>query len=242
MSTNAKLKRGVGIAALVTIALTFWLGLVVTPPAEVMGNLVRMLYIHPPMAWIAYLAYGITTAASLLYLWKRTRRREWDLLAAASAEAGVFFTGLTILTGSIWGRPAWGVWWTWDALLTATAVLFLLYLGYLALRQVPMSETKRGVRSAIAAIVAFIDVPIVHESVYWWKTLHQTPSVLNPSMNVEVHGSMAWTLLLGFVAFTLAYVWMVWTRFETSKRQAKLVDLEVEKAIRERLAAEEVRI
>jgi heme exporter protein C len=221
------------------IALTYWLGLYVTPPAEVMGNLVRLLYVHPPVAWVAYLAYGVTTASSLLYLWKRTRRREFDLLAAASAEVGVIFTGLTLISGSIWGRPTWGVWWTWDALLTSTAVLFLLYLGYLALRQVPMSEEKRGVRSAIAALIAFIDVPIVHESVYWWRTLHQRPSVLDPTLTLKVHGIMAWTLLLGFLAFTMAYIWLTWTRYIVAKREARLADVELDMAVAERLESVE---
>jgi len=235
--TAAKWRRVLGWSALALIALTFWLGLVVTPDAEVFGNLVRMLYIHPPMAWVAYLAFGITTLASILYLWKRTRRPEWDLIAAASAEAGVVFTGLTIVTGSIWGRPTWGVWWTWDALLTATAVLFLLYLGYLALRQVPMSESKRATRSAIWALIAFVDVPIVQESVYWWRTLHQGPTVT--STHLGVHGIMAWTLLLGFVAFTLAYAWMVWTRYELARSRSRLEELETARAIEERLAAQE---
>ncbi|MHB8190607.1 MAG: cytochrome c biogenesis protein CcsA [Ferrimicrobium sp.] len=230
-----RVRRMLGISGLVMIVVTFWLGLFVTPPAEVMGNLVRLLYVHPPVAWVAYLAYGVTTAASLLYLWKRTRRRAFDLIAAASAEVGVLFTGLTLITGSIWGRPTWGVWWTWDALLTATAVLFLLYLGYLALRRVPMSEEKRGVRSAVAALIAFIDVPIVHESVYWWKTLHQRPSVLDPTLTVKVHGSMAWTLLLGFLGFTAAYVWMLWIRYDIAQRQARLADLEISCAIEERV-------
>ena len=225
--SSRRLRFAIGVSSLLLVGLTFWLGLFVTPPAEIMGNLVRLLYVHPPVAWVAYLAYGVTTAASLLYLWKRTRRREFDLIAAASAEVGVVFTGLTLVTGSIWGRPTWGVWWTWDALLTATAVLFLLYLGYLALRMVPMPEEKRGVRSAVAALIAFIDVPIVHESVYWWKTLHQKPSVLNPTLNVEVHGIMAWTLLLGFVAFTLAYIWMTWTRYEISKKRMLLEEAEL---------------
>jgi heme exporter protein C len=235
-----KVRRFIGVAALVGVLLTAWLGMVVTPPAVFFGNLVRLLYVHPSMAWVAFLAFGVTTLASALYLWRRTRRPEWDLLAAASAEAGVVFTGLTLVTGSIWGRPTWGVWWTWDALLTATAVLFLLYLGYLALRRVPASEERRAVRSAVWALIAFIDVPIVNQSVYWWRTLHQKPSLtVGPTNAVEVHGIMAVALLVSFISFTLVYVWMVWTRFEYARRARALEQRELEGAIAERLASVE---
>ena len=170
-----------------------------------MGNLVRLLYVHPPMAWVAFLAFGVASLASLLYLWPRTRAEHFDRLAGASAEVGVVFTGLTLVSGSIWGRPTWGAWWVWDPLLTTTALLFVLYLGYLALRRVPGDFHVRARRSAIGALIAFVDVPIVYFSVEWWRSLHQAPTVLNPTTHkTYVHGSMAWTLLLGFVSFTLA--------------------------------------
>ena len=215
--------RVLGVTALVGVAATVWLGLFVTPPDEFMGNLVRLLYVHPPMAWVAFLAYGVASLASLLYLWPRTRAEHFDRLAGASAEVGVVFTGLTLVSGSIWGRPTWGAWWVWDPLLTTTALLFVLYLGYLALRRVPGELHVRARRSAIAALIAFIDVPIVYFSVEWWRSLHQAPTVLNPTTHkTYVHGSMAWTLLLGFVSFTLVYIWLMAHRY----RLAKLQDLE----------------
>ena len=115
--------RVLGVASLVGVVATVWLGLFVTPPDEFMGNLVRLLYVHPPMAWVAFLAYGVASLASLLYLWPRTRSERFDRLAGASGEVGVVFTGLTLVSGSIWGRPTWGVWWVWDPLLTTTALL-----------------------------------------------------------------------------------------------------------------------
>ncbi len=227
-------RKLVGSLSLILVAATVVLGLWITPPDVVQGQLVRLIYVHPPVAWVAYLAYGVTSIASVLYLWKRTRNIKWDLLAASSAEVGVVFTGLTLVTGSIWGKPAWGVWWTWDARLTTTALLFVLYLGYLALRSVPADSHQRAVRSAIAGLIAFIDVPIVHQSVVWWRTLHQSATVLNPSLSPKIHGEMAMTLLLGFISFTFVYAWMLMHRYEIASMQQQVLDAELEQMIQER--------
>jgi heme exporter protein C len=227
-------RRAVGFVALLLVAATVVLGLWITPPDIVQGQLVRLIYVHPPVAWVAYLAYGVTSIGSVLYLWKRTRNLKWDLLAASSAEVGVIFTGLTLITGSIWGRPAWGVWWTWDARLTTTALLFVLYLGYLALRRVPADSHQRAVRSAIAGLIAFIDVPIVHQSVVWWRTLHQSATVLNATLSPKIHGEMAMTLLLGFIAFTFVYVWMLMHRYQIADMEQSVLDIELEQLIEER--------
>jgi heme exporter protein C len=203
-----------GIAGAIGIALTIWLGLWVTPPDKTQGDLVRLVYIHPPIAWAAlYLAFGVAAGASLLYLWRRTRSLFWDRLAVAAVEVGVVFNALTLATGSLWGRPTWGVWWTWDARLTSTALLLVLFVGYLAIRRIPAAPEVRARRCAIAALVAFVDVPIVHFSVVWWQTLHQGATVLNANLSPTIHGSMAWTLLLGFVSFTCLFVWMVAMRY-----------------------------
>ncbi|MGH9062839.1 MAG: cytochrome c biogenesis protein CcsA [Acidimicrobiales bacterium] len=234
--TASAARRGLGLAALAGLVATVWLGLWVTPPDEHLGEQVRLLYIHPPVAWVAYLAFGVTAAASLLYLWRRSRSRVWDRLAAASAEIGVVFCGLTLISGSIWGKATWGVWWTWGARLTSTALLFVLYLGYLALRRVPSDPDARAKRSAVAAIFAFADVPISYLSVYWWRTLHQTGTVLDPEKQVHVHGSMAWTLLIGFVAFTLAYGWLLAHRYRVAALEDRMEDEGLALAIEERLA------
>ena len=229
--------RGLGVVALSGVAATVWLGLFVTPPDEFMGNLVRLLYIHPPMAWVAFLAFGVASLSSALYLWPRTRSAHFDRLAGSSAEVGVVFTGLTLVSGSIWGRPTWGAWWVWDPLLTTTALLFVLYLGYLALRRVPGDFHERARRSAIGALIAFVDVPIVYFSVEWWRSLHQAPTVLNPTTHkTYVHGSMAWTLLLGFVAFTLVYVWLTAHNYRLAALRDRQEAEGLEAALRERRA------
>ncbi len=211
-----------GVSSLIGIAATVWLGLWVTPPDVNMGQLVRLVYVHPPVAWVAYLAFGITALASVAYLWKKTRARFWDRLAGASAEIGVVFCALTLISGSIWGRPTWGVWWTWDARLTSTALLLVLFLGYLALRKVPGSFESRSKRSSVAALIAFLDVPIDHFSVLWWHTLHQPPTVLNAGLAPHIHGIMAWTLLLGFCAFTMGFAWLLIQRYRIETMREEL--------------------
>lgn len=224
-------------AALVATAVTVWLGMWVTPPDRVQGNLVRLVYLHPPVAWVAlYLAFGSAALCSVLYLWRRTRSLFWDRLAASSVEVGVVFNALTLVTGSIWGRPTWGVWWTWDARLTSTALLLVLFLGYLALRRVPAEPEVRAKRCAVAALVAFVDVPIVHFSVSWWQTLHQGATVLNANLSPTIHGSMAWTLLLGFVAFSLVFVWMVSVRYRIEVLRDHVGDQDLELSLAERHA------
>jgi heme exporter protein C len=225
----------VGLLGVVAVAGTVWLGLWITPPDVTQGNLARLLYIHPPLATVAlYWAGSVAAAGSLLYLWPRTRSLFWDRLAAAAVEVGAVFSALTLITGSLWGRPAWGAWWTWDARLTSTALLLLLELGYLALRRVPADVAVRARRCAVAALLVAVDVPIVHFSVDWWQTLHQTGTVLDPGFHLHVHGSMAWTLLLGFIAFSLIFVWLLGVRYRIEVLQDMVGDQELEVSLVER--------
>jgi heme exporter protein C len=218
--TGNRTTRVLGVAALLSSAVVVYLGLAVTPPDESMGTLVRLIYIHPAVATMAYVAFGVTALASLLYLFPRTRSWRWDRLAGASAEVGVVFCALTLATGSIWGRPTWGVWWTWDARLTLTALLCALFIGYLALRRTAGAPESRAIRCAVAGVLFSAVVPIDHYATQWWQTLHQ-PNTLD-ALHPLIHGSQLWTMLLSFVSFGLIYTWLVIHRTRLEQLESRL--------------------
>ncbi len=230
------LARTLGPLALVTLAVTIWLGIWVTPKDKKQGDLVRLLYVHPALAWIAlYVSFGVVVVASALYLWPRTRSMTLDRVAEAGLEVSVVFIALTLITGSIWGRPTWGVWWAWDARLTSTAVMGVLELGCIALRRAnDDSPVTRARRSAVLVLISAVNVPIIHFSVQWWNTLHQGASVLTPTGKLDVHGSQLWTMLLSFVAFTLAYGWMLRERYRLGDRRSQNERRQLEHAIAQR--------
>ena len=197
---------------------TFVAAMSVSPDA-VQGQLSRIMYVHVPSAWLAYLAFGVTMFGSGMYLWKKNLM--WDRLAHSSAEIGVFFTGLAISLGMIWAKPTWGVWWTWDARLTLTAIMFFVYLGYLALRRTTDDLDLRAKRASILGVVAIIQVPLVHFSVVWWRSLHQAPTIIRPE-GPEMDTSMAVTLLIAVVSFTVMYAAMMIKRMELARLDDEL--------------------
>ena len=198
-----------GWLAALALALGLVLGLLVAPREITQGNVQRIMYVHVPSVWVAYLAFGVVFVASIAYLWKRAAGA--DRVAHASAEVGVVFTGITIASGAIWGKPTWGTWWTWDARLTSVAILFVMYVGYLLVRTM-IDDPERGARyAAVLGIVAALDVPLVHFSVYWWRTLHQPPSIVKPGP-ATMPGVILSALLVNFVAFTILYLYFVTKR------------------------------
>jgi heme exporter protein C len=142
-------------------------------------------------------------------LFRRSHSLAWDRLAGASAEVGVVFMALALLTGSLWGRLTWGVFWEWDARITTTAFLFVTYIGYLAVRRLGGSAPARARRSAVLGLLAVLEIPLVHFSVKLWRSLHQEPSVARPNGDVTLDGLMLFSLLVGVVAFTLLYAWLM---------------------------------
>jgi heme exporter protein C len=234
--TGSVTSRLLGVLALAGLAATAVLGLVVTEPdAEPpvgQGDSMRLLYVHVPSAILAYVAFGLTAVGSVLWLVRRSTW--WDRVAASAAEVGVLFTALCLLTGSLWGRPTWGTYWDWDPRLTTTALLLLLFVGYLAIRRLPADPTVRAKRSAIVGLVAFADVPIVHFAVDWWRSLHQDATV--GTLDVKLEGLQLFSFFVGLVAFSLFFAWSMLHRFRLAWLEDRVEETSLDAAIAERRA------
>lgn len=237
--TASEGSRRLGAVLLVASALFLAVALVFSPAdrgsgasENEMGEMVRIMYVHVPMAIGAYLAFFTTAVTSVIYLWKKTEG--WDLLAAASAEIGVVFTALTLATGSIWGHIAWGTWWEWDARLTTTLLMFIIYVGYLALRSAIVDPVVRAKRAAVVGLVAFANVPIVHFSVTWWRSIHQDATISR--FDPTIDGLKLFALMFGMVLVLVFYVWLMMHRFRLQYAQHRLEARGLDVALAERRA------
>jgi heme exporter protein C len=217
-ATSRSGERLLGVAALLALGLSATLSLVVAPPDALQGEVQRLMYVHVPAAWLAYLSFFVVFVSSVAYL--RTSRSRWDRVAAASAEIGVLFTALAIVLGALWGKPVWGTWWTWDPRLTTTAMLLLIYVGYLAVRRITDNPTRRARWSAVIGVVGFVDVPIVHLSVVWWRSLHQQSTVLRLG-GPQIEGSMLTALLVAVGAFTIVYAYLMVVRLRVGRLEER---------------------
>lgn len=219
MSTaRAPRSDALAVAAWVAVAASLYSIFFVAREADdaMGGDLQRIFYVHVSSAWIAYLCFGLVFAGSIAYL--RSGARAWDLLAHSSAEVGVVFCTIVLVTGPIWARPVWGTWWQWDARLTSALVLWLVYVGYLLVRSLAADPARSGRLAAIIGIVGFIDVPIVHFSVRWWRTLHPSgPTLANPEASSGLGPPEVTTFLLSLVAFTLLAVWLLSLRMRLGR-------------------------
>ena len=223
--------RWLGIAAATASAVALLLVLFVAREADpaMGGQLQRIYYVHVPSAWFAYVSFAIVFIASIVYL--RTRARRWDLLAHAAAETGVVFSSLVLVTGPIWARPVWGTWWEWDARLTSTLVLWLTYIGYLLLRGLARESEDPGRLAAVVGVVGFLDVPIVHFSVQWWRTLHpQGPTLADPSRSSGLGAPEQLAFLAALAAFALLFAWLLATRVRLGRLADDVERLEVDAA------------
>ena len=211
--------RILAAATLLSFVAALYLAFVYAPTEATQGDVQRIFYFHVPIAWLAYLAFFVVFCGSVMYLWKRSER--WDILARCSAELGVIFTTLVLITGSIWGRPTWGAWWAWDARMTTTLILWAVYVVYLMLRAYG-ADRERGARyGAVLGIIGFADVPIVQMSITWWRTLHPGPVV-----SLEGRGSlppeMLLALMVSLLAFTLFYTFMLRQRMQVEWLRSEL--------------------
>jgi len=198
------------IAAVVAVVVTYVRVIFFTPFEAVQGPAQKILYVHAPAAWVAFMAFGLVALASMLYLWLREDRL--DRIAEASAEVGVVFTTVVLTTGPLWGKPIWGAYWTWDARLTLTLFLWFVYLGYLVLRGAVEDRDLRARYSAVLGILGALLIPFIHLSVYLFRTLHPSPILMKPNAP-SLPGEMLTTLLLAFAAFTLLYVALLRARY-----------------------------
>lgn len=199
-----------GVFAFAFIIFTQVYAILTSPADRDMGDLQKIMYVHVPAAWITFLAYLVVFIASAKYLMKG--RENDDLLASSAAEVGVAFNGLTLILGMIWGKPAWGAWWVWEARLTSTLVLFLIFVGYLALREFVEDQDRRAQWAAAVGLFGAINVPIVYMSVRWWRTLHQiqsTPSTLDPRYTMG--------LRINAFAFLFVMIYFIHRRYEVAR-------------------------
>lgn len=214
-----------GLVVLLALVAGQLYGFLGSPPDRDMGHLQKIMYVHVPAAWSAFLAFFAVFVASISYLW--TGRPKYDLVAASAAEVGALLTALTLALGSIWGRPTWGVWWTWDPRLTSTAVLLVVFVGYLALRSFTEDFERRPRWSAVVGILGFLNVPVVYLSVRWWRTIHQVQS--SPS---TVDTEYAWGLRLNAIAFLLLMIYFVRERYRAARLEHRLDMAIEERALR----------
>ncbi len=205
------------VLGLLGMAVVYLLALQYTPMEARQGMAQKIFYVHAPAAWGALMAFVLVGVASLLYLWLHDPRL--DLFAEASAEVGLAFSAVMLTTGPIWGKPIWGTWWTWDARLTLTLFLFLLFLGYLTLRAAVRDPVERARFSAVLGIMALVLVPFIHLSVYLFRTLHPQPILLKPS-RPSLPPEMLRTLLTSMGVYTVLYLGYVTLRYGIGLRRA----------------------
>ena len=210
------------IAPLTLLACVLWV-FVFAPTETEQGFVQKIMYIHVPSVIVTYLAFFVTFAFGIAYLWKRLL--VFDRIAKVSAEIGLIFCAMVLLSGAIWGRPTWGTFWVWDARLTTTLLLFLIFLGYFLLRLSVQDREKEARFASVLGIIGFLDIPIVHKSVEWWRTLHQ-PSTLfkveegaaKPAMPPE----LLYPLLASMFAMLLFYGYLMLLRWQMEENQDQL--------------------
>jgi heme exporter protein C len=203
---TARMTRILGWLAAAALAAGLVMAFGVAPRETTQGNVQRIMYVHVPAVLVAYLAFAVVFVGSIVYLWKRAEAA--DRLARASAEVGLLFLGVSIATGSIWGKPTWGTWWTWDARITSVTIVFVIFLGYLLLRGMT-EDAERGARyAAVLGILGALNIPLVHQSVNWWRTLHQPASMLKAG-GITMPASILVPVLVNVAAFALLCAYFV---------------------------------
>ena len=196
---------GLGFVAILLVIASAYAAFYIAPEERTMGLIQRIFYFHVACAWAGFTAFFLCFLGNLLYVWKRQQKYDW--LGVSGAEVGLAFTTVVLITGPIWAHPVWGIWWTWDARLTSTFVLWLLYVSYLLLRTLVEEPDRRALLSSLFGIFAFIDVPLVFGAIRWWRTQHPQPVImggqgsgLDPTMKmVFFFSAFAMHVLMAFL-------------------------------------------
>ncbi|MDX2379485.1 MAG: cytochrome c biogenesis protein CcsA [Acidimicrobiia bacterium] len=231
VGTGTRATQVLGILTIVSMGWLVAFGLGFSPADRDQDEAVRILYVHVPTIWLAYLAFVVTAFASAMYLFRKQHSLAWDRLAGASAEIGVSFVAVTLVVGALWGRLTWGVFWQWDARLTLTALLFVSYVGYLAVRRLGGSHEQRARRSAVLGLLIVLEIPLLHFSVKLWRSLHQGSTITDPGGDVKMDGLMLFSLFVGVIAFTLLYLWLVIHRTRAMAMEDLLDDHDLDRAL-----------
>jgi heme exporter protein C len=211
MRDNFTLRVSLASLGLVLMVAALYLVFLFVPTEATMGIVQRIFYFHVPVAWVAFLSFFIVFIYSILYLWKRDEK--WDIIARSSAEVGVMFTTLVLITGSIWAKPIWGVWWTWEPRLTSALVLWLMYIAYMLVRSYSSEESRGARNAAVVGIIGFLDVPIVALAITLWRTQHPGPVIFEGGLAPK----MLLTLLVCIMTFTVIYVSLLLLRISIAR-------------------------
>ncbi|MFC1920133.1 cytochrome c biogenesis protein [Chloroflexota bacterium] len=226
---NIKGIRRINILYWLSFALilgAIYMTFIYVPTEKNMGTVQRIFYFHVPLAWVAFLAFFVVFICSIMYLWKRNIK--WDGYSSASAEVGLLFTTLVLITGSIWAKPVWGVWWTWDARLTAALVLWLIYVAYFLVRNYAEEQSQGARFAAVLGIIGFVDVPVVALAVNLWRTQHPTTLIFEGGLDK----AMLVTLLVSITAFTFLYITLFIRRYSLNRMESeikRLTDIQKER-------------
>jgi heme exporter protein C len=211
------------VSTLLAVAAAIFMVFVYVPTDRLQGVVQRIFYFHVPLAMMSFVAFGLVAVSSILFLWRGSRF--WDRLARSCAEVGMVFCSLVLITGPIWARPIWGTWWTWDARLTTTLILWLIYAAYLMLRAVSATGDQEARYAAVLGIVGAVDIPIINRSVYWWRTIHPAVLITREGGTGLSDPRMQATFGVCLLAFLLLFIWLVWVRNESGRLREAVDDL-----------------
>jgi heme exporter protein C len=200
------------------MALTLYMVYMWVPTEQNLGVSQRIFYFHVPLGWIGMVSIIVVAVASIVHLY--TGKQKWDDLAYSTAELGIIFASLILITGAIWGKPVWGVWWTWDAKLTTTLVLWFIYAGYLMVRAYGPAGTQGRRFASVIALIGAVDAPIIYKATDWWRSAHPERNV--PS---DLNEQMALTFLVSLVTFTIIYVYLLMERYSLRRSESDLDEL-----------------